>query len=131
MNAVDFSPEGRLVAVASFDWQVTVLDVLSKQVVASLEGCRGRIGSQVLDFEPSGRFLMGVGEDTVRIWDTTTWRCSRQLKYGKRTGFARAASFSPDGRTLAVGDEHVVKLVDVQTGRDIREFPSHGGTASD
>src|SRR5262249_55561030 len=89
-----------------------------------------RPGGFVLAYSPHGQLLAPPrhADGSVRFWDPATGKEVRQIRrHG--TGGVHTLSFSPDGKTLALGG-NTVQLWDVATGRDIRPFAGHEGAVA-
>ncbi|SHN39432.1 WD40 repeat domain-containing serine/threonine protein kinase [Cryptosporangium aurantiacum] len=90
------------------------------QVALSPDGSLAATGSE------SNRWPKLEGDDggTVRIWDTTTGACIRELQADPEA--CTALAFSPDGRRIATGGkgEHAI-VWDVATGRPLADLKQH------
>jgi WD40 repeat protein len=94
-----YHPEGRLLALGT-GAQVVVLDTQTGQAVAELRQARKHFLGGA--FTPVGRHLLTVSnEETVKVWDSATWRVARE--YAWKVGGLRCVAVSPDGMTAAAG----------------------------
>jgi WD40 repeat protein len=121
VSCVAFSPDGRWLATASFDYAVKIWDVAEKKEVATLDSeattvdfpatHQGAVSS--VAWSPDGKTLAtGAFDKLVRLWDTTTWRERAALK--GHEGFIGCLAFAPSGKWLASGsDDKTVKLWDL------------------
>ncbi len=116
VNAVAFSPKGRLLASASDDTKLMLWDADTRKPVATLPGHGGEVLG--VAFSRDGKLLASASRDgTVILWDEAT-RQRRGPPLDAKHGWAWAVAFHPDGRTLAVAHEDgAVVLWDVADGR--------------
>ncbi len=129
IEALGYSPDGRLLASVGDDNVVRLWDVAGPRLRAEWRGHEGRTYAAV--FSPDGtRLATGCGNDKlVKIWDIThlpeappdapeplvATPLLRSL--AGHTNAVLAAAFHPDGQTLATGGhDGTVRLWDVATG---------------
>ena len=126
---IAYSPDGRLLAVAS-GIGVWLYDAGTGAEVKFLTGHTRKV--TVVAFSPDGSLLAsGSLDDTIRFWNVYTGEQLRVIKPGAFTSpvpFIKFLVFSPDGSTLAHGDHLVIRLWDVQTGKELGYAVGHFNT---
>jgi len=115
-KAVAFSPDGKLLAVAGR--QIVLYDTQTWKPVRTITTDRGADG---IVFSPDGKTLAAV-MGKLSLFDVATGAERLTLpgvEFGTSAAGSSFVSFSPDGQTLAVVVDEVVKLFEVQSGREI------------
>ncbi len=125
VSSLDFSPDGRLLAVAG-DRLVELWDVHTRTLLHSLNAHKD--GGPAVAFSPRGDILATCSVDNlVKLWAVPEGRLLTVLS-GHREG-VMAVTFSPDGATLAsAGADGWVKLWHLATYRELAAF-KHDSTA--
>jgi WD40 repeat protein/class 3 adenylate cyclase len=132
LSSLDWSPDGRHLAVGSFDGSVTLLDAEGrKSHVLEEPG----VYVESVAFDPDGRSIAtATGNDReparshVSIWD---WKREEIVRKIDVVG-ATVVAFQPGGSTLAAGRFNgTVELRDAATGELVRRFGAHAGRVGD
>jgi WD40 repeat protein len=123
IRAVALSPDGRLLASASLDYEIKLWDVATGRELRTLYGHKGPVWS--LAFSPDGRELAsGSADFTIKLWDPISGQELHSL--AGHTNTVSSVAFSSDGRWLASASwDRTVKLWDTQTDREVRTFAGH------
>jgi WD40 repeat protein len=119
-----FSPDSKLVATASSDRRVTVLDSTSGTVLFVTPDNRGEI--EKLTFSPDGRLLATASSDRkIRVWNALPGDGPVELAGHKDTIYRVA--FGPGSRVATASWDKTAIVWDASSGRSLQ--PLHGHTA--
>jgi TolA protein len=107
ISSIAFSPDGQNLATSSSSgvklWQVSN---------GSLIWTTTNPGANNLAFSPDGQKLAGASA----LWQVSTGSLIKSFDIGGRV------AFSPDGKTIAISDDHTVKLVQIDNGVLLKEL---------
>jgi WD40 repeat protein len=124
-----FSPDGMLLATASYDGRVGLFTVgtQEKRFIDAHEG--GKVGGvETVDFYSSGTRLLSVGyyDKTVRLWDLTTNPPTQIQAFPKAQDELLWATLSPDGQAMAsVGRGQVVEIYSTHDAQLLHRLVGH------
>jgi WD40 repeat protein len=95
-DALEFSPDGRLLAAAGHDHYLRVWDVQSGRLLYAVVAHQGPV--EDVSFSPDGRWIVTAGPISAGVWRADTGR-QLLLLHGP-TQPLHAALFTRDGRTI-------------------------------
>jgi RNA polymerase sigma factor (sigma-70 family) len=105
---VQFSADGKRIAVAGDSGLAKVYDTAKGEEVATLKGHSGIVFT--IAFSPDGKKIVTGGDDNIaRVWDAATGKALATLK--GHTDSVRCAAFDPSGEILVTGSaDKTVKI---------------------
>lgn len=132
ISSVDWSPDGKLIAVAGFH-EVLLVEYGTEGTdrtngTARLIGMSERI--QSVKFSPDGSKLAAVGGlpgrlGEVQVWDVAKRKLIMSVPFGFDTLYG--VSWSPDGSKIAFGcADNTLRAIDASTGEQVLQQSSHG-----
>jgi WD40 repeat protein len=126
VTSLDFSPDGKLLAVAGFH-EVLLYENEGMSLAGRLIGLSERI--QSVRFSPDGQFLAVAGGDPARLGEIQVWDVAKRklavsvpITYDTVYG----ASWAPDSKLIAFGcADNTVRAIEAATGKQVLQMGSH------
>jgi WD40 repeat protein/mono/diheme cytochrome c family protein len=126
ITAMDFSPDGKWLAVGGFH-EVLLWKADGSELVARLVGLSERIES--VRFSPKGNRLAVTGGQPGRMGEVQVWDVEKKkltLSVPLTFDTVYGAGWSPDGTKIAVGcADNSVRAIDAKTGAQVLFMGSH------
>jgi WD40 repeat protein/serine/threonine protein kinase len=125
VSCLALTADGRHALSGSWDKTVRLWDVDKRREIRRFLGHTMPIRS--VAFSPDGRLALSGGNDkTVRVWEVATGRELHCLT--GHTNLIVCVAFSPDGRQVLSGVFKTLRLWDLRTGKEQRQFQFKGPT---
>jgi WD40 repeat protein len=120
--ACAFAPNGVQVASGSRDRRAVVYEMGSGKVLYRFDQNNAVLG---VTFSPDSKYLFTCGDSDVYMWDIATSKKAKTFG-GKGSYLINSMALSADGRRLLTGGEDkILRLWDVSTGKEIVSYPGH------
>ncbi len=111
VTAVNYSPDGRQVAITSFNGTISLWDAFTGKQLLSWRGHTG--SSYQVAFSPDGKSIATAsGDGTARLWDAASGLNLLTLPFD--SGGGGSVAFSLDGKQLAVGGRSGISIFYLQ-----------------
>ena len=126
VNALAFSPDGRILAIGTYQ-RVVFVDVASGKTTTEWSGHADAVRSLV--FTPDGATVLAGGGlpgayGEVRVWSTA--REAEASVFGDHADAVHAIALHPDGKRLVTASaDKVVKVWDWSTGKVLQTLRDH------
>jgi WD40 repeat protein len=126
VNASEFSPDGKLIAIANFA-RAELLDAATGKLVRPLYVDNHTVNYvTTVAFSPDGRFLLTGFKGNALLWDAGTGNIAKRFE--GRANSVSSVEISPDGRFVLCEpsdpliDKEIAVLWDTETGSVTRTF---------
>jgi WD40 repeat protein/mono/diheme cytochrome c family protein len=124
--SIDFSPDGKLLAVAGFH-EVLLHQADGSGLVARLVGMSERIES--VRFSPDGTRLAVAGGQPARMGEVQIWDVAKReltLSYSIGHDTVYGANWSPDGKLVSIGcPDNTLRVIEADGGKQVLFQGSH------
>ncbi|QVM07346.1 WD domain protein [Coccidioides posadasii str. Silveira] len=124
VSAVQFSPDGSMIASCSADGTIRVWNSSTGKLIHTFEGHLG--GISTLCWSPDGTFIASGSDDkSIRLWNVLTGK-QHPTPFLGHHNYIYSIAFSPKGNMLVSGSyDEAVFLWDVRSARVMRSLPAH------
>lgn len=120
VNSICFSPDGNLLASASFDNTVRIVNIANSQILWVYQGHFDDVN--LVCFSNDGRLLISASSDgTAHVLELSSKTPIHVFK-GDKPARACAAAISPQGNYLALANENTILLWDFLSRRLLKTF---------
>lgn len=120
ITGLDFSPDGKLLAVSGYH-EVLLHNADGSGLVARLVGLSERV--QALAFSPNGELLAVSGGSPGRFGEVQVWNVAKKslrLSHSVTYDTTYGLSWSPDGTKVAFGcTDNTLRAIDIESGEQV------------
>jgi WD40 repeat protein len=119
---VAFSLDGKRIVSGAEDKTLKIWDIETGQEIRTLKGHAGAVTT--VAFSGDGkRIVSGSLDKTLKFWEAETGQLLRSLP----TGVLSAMALSPEGKWLVTCGSAMLKMLDAETGQEVRTLRGHTG----
>ena len=126
ITSIDYSPDGKLIAVAGYH-EAIIHKADGSGIAARLVGLSERVNE--VAFSPDGKKLAIAGGSPARMGELQVWDLEKkklELSVPATFDTLYGASWSPDGKFIAFGcADNTMRAVDASTGKQVLFLGAH------
>jgi WD40 repeat protein len=126
-DSATLAAEGSFLQKVGDEWkmvsEITLYDLTTQREITVLPGQKDEIFFSMTFFPDGASLATGSHDGSVRIWEVATGK--QRVVYKKQSAWVLRLAFSPDGRTLAAGDQRDIALWDTKTGERRADLLGH------
>lgn len=121
-----FSPDQKWLASIDYNGSVCVWDIEQRRIVWCHTMATAALAYGDIAFSPDGILAIACHHlAKLELREVPSGNLLGQLQGPERKNYS-AVTFSPDGRTVALGHSGQISIHDWQTKQKLRTFPAHG-----
>ena len=123
VTAIAFSPDGNKVAIGTGRGDLRLLDTATKSELHHWEGHRGKI--KLITYISGGQQILSASSSSgdtknIKIWDISTRRMLYQFRGSVHN--VNSVAYDPSGNLIALVGANRIELINVKTGKELRNF---------
>jgi cytochrome c553 len=123
VKCIAVSSDGRYALTGSDEKKARFWEIGSGQEIALLSDFKGSV--KAVHISRDGRTLQATDGATLIEYDTRRSRIARERPLNRSWAAGQSATFSSDGKTLATGDSHNIRLWNLKTGKELPPLVSN------
>jgi WD40 repeat protein len=121
-----FSPDNKMLASSGALGEICLWDVATGDKLATLKSQTGGGYVPTLVFSHDGKTLAASVFNALTLWDVATRKPNRTINYNAKTRPSGLA-FTRDDKFLVAGQGELLQILEVNTGKVVREWKGHRG----
>jgi serine/threonine protein kinase len=126
-NFLAFSPDSKRVAI-DHGWNIKLVELETGKLISDIAPGRPRIGNfnsvMSADIASDGRIIASHEDQMIRVWDQTGAQKVRDLGDGALGAQFTDLNYSRQGKWVVGRSPTEMRLWDLETGKQIRQYPS-------